>query len=268
MKDASQQQTDPRSSGGFYPVIPPHLIRAAGNSAVAIAAAGLGLLAAVALAITGCDTGAAPAPPKPAAPEPVAQSAQPPAPSAPPVPNPAPAPVPVIAPDTKKETSAAPKPSHAAHKVSAAKPAEAYFQPVQQTPRRQLYLNKFDVDPASGKRAPYAPKTPHEATSNVTTELISGPMNGQTALQLATAAAAAGPFVLCIEGDVTVAGYDAATSTIETFERQTYVLNSAPGASGAISWDDFPFNIHYRCDGSGNCTLYHGSAFAEAKLVR
>jgi hypothetical protein len=270
MKDASQQQTDPRSSGGLYPVIPPQLIRAAGNSAFAVAAAGLGLLAGVAIALTGCHTTVAPAPPKPAASQPVAQSTQPSAPSAPPAPNPAP--VPVIQADSQKETSAAPKLSHPAHKASAAKPAETYYEPVQPAPRRQLYLNKYSTDPTSAKRAPYVGQSSPAATSKAapvaTIDPTSQPFNGTTALQLATAAAAAGPFVLCIEGDVTVANYDAATGTVETFERQTYVLSSAAGASGAIPWEDFPFNLHYRCDGSGNCTLYHSTAFASAKLVR
>jgi hypothetical protein len=145
-------------------------------------------------------------------------------------------------------------------------------------------LNKYATDPTSAKRAPYVaqpspeaspkpapaavtdatPKAPHGAVIEATSQ----PYDGTTALELATVAAAAGPFVLCIEGDVTVANYDSATGTVETFERQTYVLGSATGASGEIPWQDFPFNIHYRCDGSGSCTLYHGSAFAGAKLIR
>jgi hypothetical protein len=104
---------------------------------------------------------------------------------------------------------------------------------------------------------PYVPQTPPAATTEE--------LNAQ---QRAAAAAAAGPFILCIEGDVTVANYDTATGTIGTFERQTYVLSSAAGESSAIPWQDFPFNVHYRCDGDGSCTLYRRGALASAKLIR
>jgi hypothetical protein len=88
-----------------------------------------------------------------------------------------------------------------------------------------------------------------------------------TGLELATAAAAAGPFFLGIEGDVTVANYDAGTGAIQTYEGSNFLLAKA-GEPSAIPWEDFPFNVHYRCDEGGNCTLVHHGAAASARLTR
>ena len=134
MKDASQQQTDPRSSWGLCPLIPPQLIRAAGNSAFAVAAAGLGLLAGVAFAITGCHATVSPAPPKPAA-----QSTQ----SSGPGSNAAPSPAPVSPVDSQKKTGANKK----------------------RTPQKLLALNSSASDHKSVKRMPYVPQTPPAATT-------------------------------------------------------------------------------------------------------
>jgi hypothetical protein len=89
-----------------------------------------------------------------------------------------------------------------------------------------------------------------------------------TAVQLADAAAASGPLVLGIQGDVTVADYNAATGTIETYEGQTYVLAQAAAEGSGVPWQNYPLNVHYRCDDAGNCTLSHGGASAIAKLTR
>ncbi len=88
-----------------------------------------------------------------------------------------------------------------------------------------------------------------------------------TGLQLATAAAATGPFFLGIEGDVTIADYDAGTGSIQTYEGNNFLLAKASEPS-AIPWEDFPFNVHYRCDEGGNCTLAHHGATASARLTR
>ena len=89
-----------------------------------------------------------------------------------------------------------------------------------------------------------------------------------TALQLATAAAASGPFFVGVQGDATVASYDAAAGTVRTYEGASYVLAKTSGENGAIAWDNYPFNIHYRCDEMGNCTLSHGGGSAIAKLAQ
>lgn len=58
---------------------------------------------------------------------------------------------------------------------------------------------------------------------------------------------------LMIEGDATVADYDATTGLVETHEGRNFSIGSSVGASG--SWDDYSGHVHYRCDGGGNCTL-------------
>jgi hypothetical protein len=108
----------------------------------------------------------------------------------------------------------------------------------------------------TAKRRPYISPNPPSAPDE------------PSALQLATAAAAAGPFFLGIQGDATVANYDATSGTIQTYEGETYILAKAASESNAISWQDYPINVHYRCDETGNCTLFHGGASAAAKLTR
>jgi hypothetical protein len=89
-----------------------------------------------------------------------------------------------------------------------------------------------------------------------------------TASQLTSYPSPAAPFFQELQGDATVAGFDAGTGTIETHEGQTFVLDQPAGENSAIHWPDFPFNVHYRCDQSGGCTLAHGGATASAKLTR
>jgi hypothetical protein len=109
---------------------------------------------------------------------------------------------------------------------------------------------KHDV----AKRRPYVSPNPPVAPDE------------PTALERATAAAAEGPFFVGIEGDVTVASYDVASNRIQTYEGSNFALDSSNAS--AIHWQDYPFNVHYRCDGSGNCTLVHGSATANARMTR
>jgi hypothetical protein len=255
MKDASQQKTDPRSSREHCPVIPTPLTGGLGNSTyrAVTAGAGLGLFVGVAFAITACHTTAAPTPPKPAASEPVAQSTQPAAPAVAPPSTAAPVPAPVIPIDSQKKTNNVPKLLPSAHKNSSHKGAGTGHRHGES---KLLVVNKGTVGHKSAKRRPYAPSAPSVAAPE------------QTALQLATAAAATGPFILCIEGDVTVADYEPTTGTVETFERQTYTLSNVASEQSKIPWQDYPFNVHYRCDQVGNCTLYRRGASATARLVR
>ena len=89
-----------------------------------------------------------------------------------------------------------------------------------------------------------------------------------TSLESAKAATAAGPFFVGIEGDVTIAGYEPITGTLQTYEGETYILASNSAGSGAIAWENYPFNVHYRCDDIGDCTLMRGRATVTAKLTR
>jgi hypothetical protein len=71
-------------------------------------------------------------------------------------------------------------------------------------------------------------------------------------------AVAVRPASFSIEGDVTVAGYDALAGMIETREGKTFSVARAADESNGIPWADSLSNVHYRCDQSGNCTLFHG----------
>lgn len=59
--------------------------------------------------------------------------------------------------------------------------------------------------------------------------------------------------VFMIEGDATVADYDATTGLVETHEGKSFSVGTSVGASS--SWDDYSGHVHYRCDPGGNCTL-------------
>jgi len=123
------------------------------------------------------------------------------------------------------------------------------------TRKRHSLFKLWPWKKSPGKRKPYI--SPNELPAPAT-----------TALELATAAAAAGPFVLGIQGDATVASYDVASGTIETYEGSTFVLDRAAAGNGAIAWEDFPFHVHYRCDQGGNCAMLHAGSTASARLAR
>jgi hypothetical protein len=117
-------------------------------------------------------------------------------------------------------------------------------------------FNKGSGKHDTAKRKPYVSPNPP------------APDEPPTSLELAATAAADGPFFVGVEGEVTVANYDVASGSIETYEGTHFVLDKASGSDGAIPWQDFPFNVHYRCDGSGNCTMVRGGATAVARLTR
>jgi hypothetical protein len=70
-------------------------------------------------------------------------------------------------------------------------------------------------------------------------------------------AVAARPASFMIEGDVTVADYDALAGLIETHEGKTFTVAKVTDESNGISWADSMASVHYRCDQSGSCTLFH-----------
>jgi hypothetical protein len=58
-----------------------------------------------------------------------------------------------------------------------------------------------------------------------------------------------------VEGEVTVASYDSSEGVIDTFEGETFALDKTLTASNALSGDEIPANLHYRCDQFRNCSL-------------
>jgi hypothetical protein len=58
-----------------------------------------------------------------------------------------------------------------------------------------------------------------------------------------------------VEGEVTVVSYDSSEGVIDTYEGETFALDKTLVASNAVSGDDIPSNLHYRCDQFRNCSL-------------
>jgi hypothetical protein len=76
-------------------------------------------------------------------------------------------------------------------------------------------------------------------------------------------------FTYIVEGDVTVASYDASLGRIETFEGEAFALNQIPTLGDVVPLDAYPGNLHYRCDQSWNCTLFRdGATIMSAKRTK
>jgi hypothetical protein len=247
MPDESQQPPTPKHPAGYRPLVPAELRQGMGSSAYAYvaAAAGLGLLAGVAIAVTAGHANLSAAPLASDSVQPQASGLR-----------------------TLPAIYTGPSASLLA-KVDPQKKADsAQLLPASDTSGKKAGVHKkhglhkfwhWKKDAGknkTAKRMPYVSPNAPPVTE------------GPTALELASAAATAGPFVMVIQGEATIAGYDAGTGIIETYEGQTFVLDKTAGETSAIRWPDFPFNVHYRCDDNGGCTLVHGSATASAKLTR
>jgi hypothetical protein len=89
-----------------------------------------------------------------------------------------------------------------------------------------------------------------------------------SAQELANLASPSQPFWVGIEGDLTVAYYDGSAGTVGTYEGSNFILSAAEAASEGIPWQNFPFDVHYRCKESGACTLVRGSETATASIAR
>jgi hypothetical protein len=68
-----------------------------------------------------------------------------------------------------------------------------------------------------------------------------------------------------IEGDDSIVGFDTTTGTLESSSGESFFVD--PGASMA-GWQNFPIQIHYRCDQSSSCTVTRvgSGAFLHARL--
>ena len=249
MPDFSAQSPQPKSTAGYRPLVPDSLSRGLANSAVpyVAAAAGLGLAVGVAIALNA----------------------------------------------PRAQVAAAPRVSEALTTHSSGLksfpavytgPAPSLLSQVenQKKPGNDSPLQSSTSQNTGGKPAGTAKK--HRlhrlwpwkkgAGANGITRRkpyvsASAPVAAEpTAQELAAAAAANGPFFLAVEGEVTVANYDVDAGTIETYEGSNFALDKASSASGAIQWEDFPFNVHYRCDATGNCTLVRRGATEIARLTR
>ncbi len=93
-------------------------------------------------------------------------------------------------------------------------------------------------------------------------------VSASPASQAAKADVPAASFTFMIEGDVTVADFDASAGRLETNEGKIFAIGQSAGAGSASQWDDSPSNVHYRCTQTGSCTLVHaGVVFLNARLT-
>jgi hypothetical protein len=249
MEDPNQEQSKPGNSPGYRPLVPVAHSKDSGHSPVSYiaAAVGVGLLVGVGIAFTARHS-------KGGTPPLVSQALATRSSGASPVP-------PVYAAATssllsqvanqKKTASGAPRSSPVSKQsTSNATPFH----------KKRAIHKRWNRAKGSGNRK--APRRKRYVSPNPPV-----PADAPTALELATAAAAQGPFFVTIEGDVTIASYDVAMGTIGTREGSAFVLDKTGGQPNAIAWDDYPFNVHYRCDGNANCTLVHRGATASAKMT-
>jgi hypothetical protein len=247
MPDFSAQSPQLKSTAGYRPLVPESLSRGLGNSAVpyVAAAAGLGLAVGVAIAFNVPRAHVAELPRVSEALATHSSGLK----SLPAVYT-GPAPSLLSQVETQRKAGNDSQPQSSASQKMVGKPTGT------QMKHRLHRLWPWKKASGAARRQPYLS--------------ASAPVNPEqpTAQDLAAAAAASGPFFLSIEGEVTVASYDGDAGTIQTYEGSNFTLDKASGASGAIPWEDFPFNVHYRCDATGNCTLVRRGATEIARLTR
>ena len=65
-----------------------------------------------------------------------------------------------------------------------------------------------------------------------------------------------------MEGDDAIVEFDVNRGVIETSGRKTFFADKTIMRSASPTWQDYPVNIHFRCDQSSNCTLMHAGAGA------
>lgn len=65
-----------------------------------------------------------------------------------------------------------------------------------------------------------------------------------------------------IEGDDTIVDFDASRGIVETSAGKVFFIDRAGGAVSESRWQDYPVEIHYRCDRSSECILMHPGAGA------
>lgn len=131
--------------------------------------------------------------------------------------------------------------------------SQAGAQPIQhKVPARKLSFASLEVPAAP---AAYVSKaTPAVVALNPVNEAASG---GDAAAHMS----------FMIEGDATVADYDASARTIETRDGRSFIVDGAAGNSNVLQWVDYMGNLHYKCDQQGNCTLFRAGIAANARLT-
>jgi hypothetical protein len=85
----------------------------------------------------------------------------------------------------------------------------------------------------------------------------------------AAAKAAIKQLPFSIEGDDAIVAFDVNRGVIETIGRKTFYIDKTSTQSVNPVWQEYPVNIHFRCNWSSVCTLMHSGAGAlRVKLRR
>jgi len=137
------------------------------------------------------------------------------------------------------------------HRSSAPAPPVVKTTPVRATSpahRRHVSRGISAIGRSSSSPAPLYSYNPH---------IVTNPPPAAPAAQAATPSNEPAPLILAIEGDLTLVNYDASAGTIETQEGKTFLIGATVSESAAQRWQDSQGNVHFRCDLSGNCTLFH-----------
>jgi len=72
-----------------------------------------------------------------------------------------------------------------------------------------------------------------------------------------------------IEGDDAIVEFDVNRGVIVTSGRNTFFFDKTSKVSADPVWQEYPVNIHFRCDRSSDCTLMHAGAGAlRARMKR
>lgn len=72
-----------------------------------------------------------------------------------------------------------------------------------------------------------------------------------------------------VEGGLTAVNYDSEAGTLETYEGQTFAIDRSTAKVSTLPTQEYPVNVHYRCDQAGNCTLnWPGIAGLTAKRTQ
>jgi hypothetical protein len=122
----------------------------------------------------------------------------------------------------------------------------------------------------AGKEWPVAKLISMPVAELVRHQVASSAVAAPTALDpiLSSLDDAAKPASRYIEGDLTIAAYDATTGTVQASDGRTFILGTTVAANNAASWDQYRSGVHYRCDQSGSCLLMRAGAVApSARLI-
>jgi len=65
-----------------------------------------------------------------------------------------------------------------------------------------------------------------------------------------------------VEGDDAIVDFDASRGIIETSAGKVFYIDKSGGAASSSKWQDYPVEIHYRCDRGSDCILMHSGAGA------